>query len=358
MAVKTRIERWWPTPALSLILSLAYGPLASAQADLEGTLVVANRLPGAGSVSLFDLPTGAEIARLPIGPVIPHEIAVSPDGTTAVTGEYGPGDNRGRRVVVIDIVAARIRGYVDLGPVSRPHSFAFLPDGRRIVATMEDADRIALIDLPTLAVVRTFPTGGRDGHMVRLSPDGAQAFVASRGGDGTLSIIELNQDLPPVVIRTGAGAEGLAVAPDGTEVWVANRSEATISVVDTVTREVTATLPAPLRAGRVAISAGGRVVVPSAITSRGLDVPLAIYDIGSRQVVAGQQVSDDTPSGAVSLDVVAERLFAVDRGASSIAIYDLSDLSRLAVIATGHPDPDGVGYSPLRVGVMTTETPQ
>jgi hypothetical protein len=51
---------------------------------------VANRT--GGSISLFDLATGVEMARVPIGPAIPHEVAVGPDGRLALTGEYGPND--------------------------------------------------------------------------------------------------------------------------------------------------------------------------------------------------------------------------------------------------------------------------
>ncbi|MGB5253603.1 MAG: hypothetical protein WBN68_12865, partial [Sedimenticolaceae bacterium] len=50
---------------------------------MEGTLLVANR--DGGSISLIDFPTRVEVARLPIGPVIPHEVDVSPDGRLALT---------------------------------------------------------------------------------------------------------------------------------------------------------------------------------------------------------------------------------------------------------------------------------
>nr|NIP60282.1 hypothetical protein [Gemmatimonadota bacterium]NIR80724.1 hypothetical protein [Gemmatimonadota bacterium]NIT89530.1 hypothetical protein [Gemmatimonadota bacterium]NIU33323.1 hypothetical protein [Gemmatimonadota bacterium]NIU37613.1 hypothetical protein [Gemmatimonadota bacterium] len=109
-----------------------------------GTLVVANRR--GGSVSFFDLELGVEVARLPVGPRIPHEVAVSPNGRWALTGEYGSGDEPGRRLVVFDLTEARERGRIDLGERSRPHSMAFLPGGRRAVATMEMSDRLALVD--------------------------------------------------------------------------------------------------------------------------------------------------------------------------------------------------------------------
>lgn len=91
------------------------------------------------------------------------------------------------------------------------------------MATLEQSDRIALVDVVDRIVVRTYPTGGREGLMVRLSPDGARTFVTSRGAEGTLSVISLNSESAPVVIPTGAGAEGLAVTKDGREVWVVAR---------------------------------------------------------------------------------------------------------------------------------------
>ena len=67
---------------------------------LDGTLLVANR--SGGSVSFIDLPTGIEIARVPVGPTIPHEVAVSPDGRLAMSTEYGAGEDHGRYVILIE----------------------------------------------------------------------------------------------------------------------------------------------------------------------------------------------------------------------------------------------------------------
>jgi YVTN family beta-propeller protein len=347
-----RTIRTAAVPLIVFLLLAAVTPMqAQAQSDLSGTLIVANRT--GGSVSLFDLDTNTEIARLPVGPQIPHEVAVSPDGRTAATGAYGGGNDPGRCVVLIDVAEARIRGSVDLGPVSRPHSLAFLPDGRRLVATMEAADRLALIDIATLAVVKTYPTGGREGHMVRVSSDGAYAYVASRGAEGTLSVISLWEDLAPIVIPTGNGAEGLAVSPDGTEVWVANRNAGSISIVNTATRQVSATLPAEQGAGRVEISAGGRVLVPNGTSARALDKYLTIYDLASRRQINQLSVGEaDGGPGAFSILLLGERAFIADRALRSIALYDLVDLSLERTLAVDHPDPDGMAYSPIRVSVF------
>ncbi len=221
-------------------------------------MLVANRQ--GGSISFFDLTTEVEIARIPMGPTIPHEVAVSPDGRWALTGEYGPNSAPGGRLVVIDVLDARVAGYIDLGPDSRPHDMMFFPDNRRAVATMQDSDRVAIVDVQDRKVLRTNPTGGREGHMVRLSPDASRAYVTSRGAEGTLSVIHLDEDRDPTVIETGPGAEGIAITPDGSEVWVLNRGEELISVVDTRTLQVSNELPSRPFAGRAEASPDGRHV--------------------------------------------------------------------------------------------------
>ena len=173
---------------------------------LDGTLLVTDR--ASGSIAFIDLETRAEVARVPVGEIIPHEVAVSPDGSMALTSEYGPNDQPGQSVILMDVATASTVARIDLGPDSRPHTALFLPDGRHAVATMQDSDQLALIDLEAQAVIRTYATGGREGHMVRLSPDGSRAYVSSRLGDGTLSVIFLNEDRAPVVIETGAGRRG------------------------------------------------------------------------------------------------------------------------------------------------------
>ena len=77
---------------LFLVILLATPAGIVAQGGQNGTLLVVNRT--GGSISLFDLGTRVEMARVPIGPVIPHEVAVSPDGRLArrvTTGRRQPG---------------------------------------------------------------------------------------------------------------------------------------------------------------------------------------------------------------------------------------------------------------------------
>ncbi len=335
----------------SFVALLIAASSSVATQGLSGTLLVANRT--GGSISLFDLATAVEIARVPIGPAIPHEVGVSPDGRLALTGEYGPNDAPGRHVVIIDVAEARLVGRIDLGPKSRPHSVVFMPDGRRAVVTLEQSDQIALVDVVDRRVLRTYPTGGREGHMVRLSPDGTRAFVTSRGAEGTLSIITLAGEAPPVVIPTGEGAEGLAVTPDGREVWVVNRVARSISIVDTRALKVIQTIEVPPDARRAEVSASGRVLVPHGGTDDAPAQYLSVYDERSRALVNRLAMHEGRKGpGGFGIHVVGERAFVSDRADRALFTMELNDLKSRRTLATGHNDPDGLAVSPVRVAVL------
>lgn len=339
------------TRLYGLLLALLLATSIAAFQEPGGTLLVANRT--GGSISLFDLATGVEMARVPIGPAIPHEVGVSPDGRLALTGEYGPNDAPGRHLVLIDISEGRQIARIDLGPKSRPHSVVFLRDGRRAVATMEQSDQIALVDVRDRKVLRTYPTGGREGHMVRLSPDNARAFVTSRGAEGTLSIIALDRETPPVVVPTGAGAEGLAVTPDGREVWVVNRVARSISIVDTQSLKVVQTVDVMPDARRAEISPTGRVLVPHAGMDDKPAQYLSVYDVKSRALVNRLALHEGRKGqGGFGIHIVGERAFVSDRADRSLFITELADFKSRRTLATGHDDPDGLAVSPVRVAAL------
>lgn len=319
---------------------------------LDGTLIVANRT--GGSISFIDLTAGVEIARVPIGPIIPHEVAVSPDGTKALTGEYGPEDDHGRHIVLIDVASASVEARIDLGPNSRPHTPLFLPDGRHAVATMQESDQLALVDLESRSIVRTYPTGGRDGHMVRISPDGSRAYVTSRGAEGTLSVIFLDEERDPVVIQTGLGAEGIDVTADGSEIWVANRREETISVIDAESLEVVATLESRQWSGRIAMGPEGYAIVPNG-GGRQAPVPrfVRLWDVNSRTLVAEAPLPGEPFEGNFGAMILDGMAFVADPGEGLIQVYDLAEgLDSRRVLIDYHDAPDGMAWTPVRVNAM------
>jgi len=333
--------------------TMILGLMAFSVSAQEGTLLVVNRHSGAGSVSFFDLETETEIARVPIGPGWPHEVAVSPDGRWALTAEYGE-EAPGRRVVVMDIQKAEVVGHIDMGANSRPHDSAFLPDNRRAVVTMETQDLLAVVDVTTLSVLRTYPIGdaAREGHMIRLSPDGSRVYVGGRLGEGTVSVVYLEEDREPTVIQTGIGAEAITVTPDGRNVWIINQDDNTISIIDPDTLELLETFRAATQPRRLANLPGGRMAV---VNGNSETVGILVYDTATRDVLHELPIpGDEVGAGGFGFLTIENTGFVTTRRDGRILVYDFADPAKPpSTLVSGHDTPDGMGWSPLRVDAFS-----
>lgn len=334
---------------LLIITSTPMSQTLAAEGDLTGTLLVANR--NGGSISMYDLATKTEIARLPVGRVIPHEMAASPDGRWAVTSEYGTGGNPGRHVLVIDVQAAEFVSRINLGPNSRPHSLWFLQDNRHVVATMENSNQLALIDIENEEVVRTYRTGGRESHMVRLAPDDSRAYVASRG-DGTMSVIYLFEDRPPTVIPTGSRAEGIAVSPDGNEVWIANQSDGTISIINTQSLEISGTIRG-ITTNRIEFLPDGTAVIPGGSSADGSVRYVTFYDGQTREVIRQLELPGSSAFGTgIRLLAAGGSLFLADSALNEISVMAPASSPLRDLIAINPDNVDGMAWSPLLLDVF------
>lgn len=109
-----------------------------------------------GTATLVDLGTGKVRATLPTG-VGPHEVAVSPDGVTAVVCNYGA-QTPGSTLTVIDLTVPAVRQTIDLGECRRPHGIAFLPDGKRVVVTAEAQRALVVVHVESGQVEKVVGT--------------------------------------------------------------------------------------------------------------------------------------------------------------------------------------------------------
>jgi YVTN family beta-propeller protein len=75
---------------------------------------------------------------------------------------------------------------------------------------------------------------------VAVNPAGTSVYVANRGSN-TISVIETATNTVVATVSVGANPFGVAVTPDGTRVYVAHRSSNNVSVIDTASNTVVAT---------------------------------------------------------------------------------------------------------------------
>src|SRR5215471_10814327 len=104
------------------------------------------------------------------------------------------------------------------------------------------SNSVTVIDTTTNKVVTTVDVGLAPAG-VAVTPDGSKVYVANRAVSGTVSVIDTATNAVSATIAVGSNPVGVAVNPDGSKVYVANQSRhSTVSVIDTSTSSVSTTI--------------------------------------------------------------------------------------------------------------------
>ncbi len=148
--------------------------------------------------NIFDVTSGAEVKSIyiPYGSV--GEVALAPDGRSALTPSSS---NKSLRV--IDLIIGQDRGDVHIH--DNPDHLAYSPDGRFVYMVDRLTQAISILDVATLTVVRTLPPPTVTGTFIQdivVSPDG-RTILSPAGGLSTevvvYSVGDPNDVTPPTV---------------------------------------------------------------------------------------------------------------------------------------------------------------
>jgi YVTN family beta-propeller protein len=109
----------------------------------------------------------------------------------------------------------------------------FSPDGKYFIASCEFGSAFIKVDTERRKVLDklSVPRAGAMPQDVRISPDGRTFYSADMQSHG-LWVIDGDHFRIKRFIRTGTGAHGLYPSRDGRELYVANRGEGSVSVLD------------------------------------------------------------------------------------------------------------------------------
>jgi DNA-binding beta-propeller fold protein YncE len=275
--------------------------------------------------------------RVPTGPD-PHEVDASADGTHAYIANYGRGNGATNTITVVDLLAKQQEAPIDLGMLSRPHGLHFT--GGKLYFAAEGARMAGRIDPSSRKVEWTVSTGPDGPHMIIATADHTKAFTTNRG-TGSVSILERGDgagDWRVTNVAVGRGAEGFDLSPDGKELWTANASESTVSIVDVRSKAVVQTVRVPFsRANRLKFTPDGTRALISDLGGR----ELIVMDAAARREI--QRI--DVKGGAAGLLVEPSgaRAFLSVGSQSAVAVIDLKAMAVSSWIQTG-PNPDGLAW--------------
>jgi YVTN family beta-propeller protein len=192
------------------------------------TAYVANQF--SDNVGIIDVATNTQTTVIPVtGDPLP--VAVAPDGSTLFT------TTNVNQLFKIDLATNTVVGSLPLPATS--HHLLVHPNDTLLYVATRDGGSVLEVNWRTMTVARTFTLGGRTQGMA-LAPDQSELFVANEFSN-VLQIINLSSGAITQVPLAGGG-EGLALSADNQRLYVGLVFNGVVQVIDRSTRAIINTL--------------------------------------------------------------------------------------------------------------------
>jgi YVTN family beta-propeller protein len=236
----------------------------------DGRYVYAAHRQASGSgdadvVTAIDIDSGTPVFTLLINDIA--GIAINPAGTLL----YALSQDRrtyyqypAGRLTVIDAASGTVADAIAVGACA--DTVTVSPDDTCLSITHYDTHSVSMVNLATGAVTAV---GLRDAPLgVLFTPDGTHVYVSN---EHSLTVIDTTTtDACDLV--SGDLPRGLQLSPDGKYAYCTNFGDGTISVIDTITTSITATLGVLSHPEAVAVSVDGERVYVGDYWSRAVAV--------------------------------------------------------------------------------------
>ena len=231
----------------------------------------------------------AIVARLPLAHGI-HAIDLAPDGRSLWVDGALEGYPWLSATTVIDTASLEVVRRLAPALGSAAH-LSFTPDGREVWAPSISTNLLWVWDAASGEVLDAVPLtstalagdspeaeqGLIGFNEIALAPDGRTAYAVGPEASVVYAVDVANRQVIGTA-QAGARAHGIAVRPDGREVWTANRS-GSVTVFDAATLAVLGTIDLDSYANHVSFTRDGA----HALISRDTDV--AVIDVADRTLV-------------------------------------------------------------------------
>ena len=313
--------------------------------------------------------SGTDVRRLPTGQTLDPAGVVRDVGPMPLAMVSAPGGRRlvlllnGYREQGIQVVDRAGLVKQTLPQRAAFIGFAFSPDGATLYASGGNrdlvyayrwaADSAVLADSLVLRATSPDSNGTRYPAGFALSADGRTMFVAENLAD-SLAVVDVASGRVTQRLATGPYPYAVAATPDGT-VFVSNWGASTLSVFTPApgsrTGGATLIAAAPITVARhpsalLLTADGRRLMAASGSTDR-----ITVLDTRTRTVIA--TLLDPPPTGpgegstpnALALSADGTRLFAAESDANAVAVFDLS--ASTSGVATAGGDDKLAGRIPM-----------
>ncbi len=164
------------------------------------------------------------------------------------------------------------------------------------------------------------------------------AYVANDFSDD-VSVIDTASNVVVATIPVGDGPDSLIISPDGTLAYVANFFSASVSVIDTTSQSIIATLPAGDGPDSLTISPDGTL----AYVANFFSASVSVIDTTSQSIIATLPAGDGPDSLAISPD--GAFLYVTNNESEGVWVIDRESHNLLTTVPVGE-SPTSVAFAP------------
>ena len=221
--------------SLTSTIPVGNGPTGLAYDSRNGKVYVTDF--NAGAVSVIDSNTNQVISTIPLGSnTSPVDLAFDSENGKVYVSNFNAGT-----VSVIDGNTNQVTGTIQ-GLGQGVFAIAYDSENGKVYVTNSIAGTVSVIDGNTNQVIATMAVGGNP-TAIAFNPNNENVYVAD--GVNRVDVIDPITDNMIASVIVGNEPSGIAFDSHNKNMYVANFLSGTVSVIDTRTNTVTATIPMP-----------------------------------------------------------------------------------------------------------------
>jgi YVTN family beta-propeller protein len=277
-------------------------------------------------------------------PAGPPPAAPAPPGSSPAAA---PAWRRNRWVALISglVLLAVVAGlivYVNLQPDSRPGANQAPTSSPTASAPATPTPVATAVPIPSIGA--TIPVGQTPGFVV-AAPNGRQLYIANRTA-GVVTVVDTAVDKVTATIPIDAGPpQFIAFSPDArrayVSVWNDERTIAAVSVLDTTTNSVVETIPVQTRPFLSAVSPDGKwIYVPNHDTNN-----VSVIDTATDELVTNFDVAPNPHWVAFTPD--GSKVYTANHDSNVVSAIDPSTNTVVATIPVP-TSPHSIAVHPTR----------
>jgi YVTN family beta-propeller protein len=304
------------------------------------------------------LPLNKVVATVPVGSA-PQGIVVTPNRKFVYVANGGS--------ISISEIATATHTVALTVPLSySPGALAITPDGSTLYIANYYASSVSVFDTASNSVTQTLPLSEGPTYLA-MSPDGTQLYVLCnfQEGSGVIAIIDTaTNQVSSTTINVGGFPQSLVFTADGKHAYEVNDPASSVAVIDTTTQSISGTLAtSQLNAGGLALLPNGtelfvtgdstfvqvlntsgtgkrKITLPKssgfntpALTPNGLYLYLPIFTGGSTTVlmidtqtnrVAGKPITVGTQPYAIAISSNAQRAYVSNYADGTVSVINIA----------------------------------